>query len=139
MIRVMIAVIFFAYSFSALAMHHNPCVRPDGSHADMRDADQLLESGIFLTKHLYPYEAVVCLNEAKKLSPAYIDVRLALMNAFHDIGDKNSGMREARALARFPWMNDYYIQTYHTYLKKLNRLTTSVSHPGYTYIEVCAF
>ena len=132
-----IALVLSLISFNSFAYSAHPCLcHGGGSQVNPNDPDQLLEVGTFLMKHLRPVEAVECLNRAKRISPHYLDVRLALMNSFHDIGDKISGMEEAEAFTEFGRVNEYYQETYETYLEKLNRLTTSRSVEGHTYIRV---
>ncbi len=125
------------FSLQSLAYSSHPCVPRHGqSEVDLKNPDQLLEAGLYLMRNLRTFEAIECLNTAKIISPKYLDVRLALMNSFHDLGDKNSGMLEAKAIGRFGQLNEYYYETYMTYLAKLNRLTSSRSYRGYTYLDI---
>jgi hypothetical protein len=126
-------------SLNAVAYSEHPCRRVScgvGSEVNLRDADQLLTAGLFLMKHLRTEEAVECLNQAKLISPHYLDVRLALMNCFHDLGDKKSGLKEASAFLRFGKVNEYYSETFSIYFNKLHRLQSQRSVPGYRYIDL---
>ena len=126
-------------SLNVLAYSEHPCRRHScgtGSEVNLRDADQLLSAGLFLMKHLRTEEAIECLNQAKLISPHYLDVRLGLMNCFHDLGDKKSGLKEASAFLRFGKVNEYYTETFFVYFNKLQRLNTQRSVPGYRYIDI---
>lgn len=126
-------------SFNVSAYSEHPCRRLScgmASEVNLRDADQLLNAGLFLMKHLRTEEAIECLNQAKLISPHYLDVRLALMNCFHDIGDKKSGLKEASAFLRFGEVNQYYKDTFSTYFNKLQRLKTQRSVHGYSFIDI---
>lgn len=103
---------------------------------DLFNSDDLFFAGRFLSRNGKPKEAVQCLNRAKTIAPAYIDVRLELMNAFHNLGDKTSGMKEAGALNRIE-LNFEYQETYQIYLAKLKRITHSIKPiKGFEYLEV---
>ena len=83
-------------------------------------------TGRFLSRNGRPKEAVQCLNRAKTIAPAYIDVRLELMNAFHNLGDKTSGLKEANAL------NSIELN-----FAKLGRIMYSIKPiKGFEYLEV---
>jgi tetratricopeptide (TPR) repeat protein len=125
-------------SLNVFAYSEHPCRRHCGAggEVNLRDADQLLSAGLFLMKHLRTEEAIECLNQAKLISPHYLDVRLALMNCFHDIGDKKSGLKEASAFLRFGEVNQYYKDTFSTYFNKLQRLKTQRSVHGYSFIDI---
>jgi tetratricopeptide (TPR) repeat protein len=103
---------------------------------DLFNSDDLFFTGRFLSRNGRPKEAAQCLNRAKTIAPAYIDVRLELMNAFHNLGDKTSGMKEANALKRIE-LNFEYQETYHIYYAKLQRITQSIKPiKGFEYLEV---
>ena len=137
--KIFFSVLSMFIAFNSFAYSEHPCRQVRcGSFAEvnLRDSDQLLEAGLFLMKHLRTQEAIECLNQAKLISPHYLDVRLALMNSFHDLGDKKSGLREASAFLRFGKVNEYYTETFSTYFHKLQRLKQQRTVPGYSYIDI---
>lgn len=128
-------------SFTTLAQAQSydpyPCRTGNANTSiDLFNSDDLFFTGRFLSRNGRSKEAVQCLNRAKTIAPAYIDVRLELMNAFHNMGDKTSGMKEANALTQIE-LNFEYIETYHIYYGKLQRITQSIKPTqGFEYLEV---
>lgn len=128
-------------SFTSLAQAQSydphPCRTGNANTSiDLFNSDDLFFTGRFLSRNGRPKEAVQCLNRAKTIAPAYIDVRLELMNAFHNLGDKTSGMKEANALIRIE-LNREYQETYHIYYAKLKRITQSIKPiKGFEYLQV---
>jgi tetratricopeptide (TPR) repeat protein len=103
---------------------------------DLFNSDDLFFTGRFLSRNGKPIEAIQCLNRAKTIAPAYIDVRLELMNAFHNLGDKTSGLKEAKALNGTELTFDYQ-ETYQIYYAKLQRITRSINPmQGFEYLEI---
>jgi tetratricopeptide (TPR) repeat protein len=131
----------FLSSFSTLAQAQSydpyPCRTGNANTSiDLFNSDDLFFTGRFLSRNGRPKEAAQCLNRAKTIAPAYIDVRLELMNAFHNLGDKTSGMKEANALRSIE-LNFEYKETFHLYYAKLQRITQSIKPiEGFEYLEV---
>jgi hypothetical protein len=126
-------------SLTAFAQSYEPYPCRTGNantSIDLFNSDDLFFSGRFLSRNGRAKEGIECLNRAKTIAPAYIDVRLELMNAFHNLGDKISGMKEANSLAEIELSYDYQ-ETYDVYYRKLQRITRSIQPiKGYSYLEV---
>lgn len=105
-----------------------PCKRTEAKpQIDLKNSDDLFMAGRFLVRNYRVLEGVQCLNIAKDIAPAYLDVRLELLYAFVELGDKSSALSEARELGYFA-LNDYYYQTYRTYTRKISNISV-VSKP----------
>lgn len=133
----MILVLIFSQSLLAANYEPFPCRTGNANTSiDLFNSDDLFFAGRFLSRNSRPKEAIECLNRAKIIAPAYIDVRLELMNAFHNFGDKISGLKEAKSLLLLE-LNSEYMETYQIYLNKLNRMEMVIKPiKGYEYLEM---
>lgn len=85
----MIALLMCSQMVFAINYEPYPCRTGNANTSiDLFNSDDLFFAGRFLSRNERPKEAIECLNRAKTIAPAYIDVRLELMNAFHNLGDK---------------------------------------------------
>jgi len=114
-----------------------PCRMPQSNSViDLGNSDDLFFAGRALSRAGRLLDGIECLNRAKQIAPDYLDVRLELMNSFHDLGDRVSGMQEAYDLSFFP-LTPYYRQTFETYYRKLFRLGAGFRPiPGFCYLWV---
>lgn len=137
MTKIIFPLLFLIASSAYASYPSHPCkTRSTGASVDLYNSDDLYFAGRLLSRNGRAIEGIECLNRGKMIAPGYLDIRLELMNAFHTIGDKNSGLKEAEDLKRFK-LTPYYQETWDIYLGKLNRIRNSAaSIEGYEYIQV---
>lgn len=113
-----------SFAFAAFSdLKPYPC-RPGqpAPEIELTNSDDLFFAGRHLVRAGREKEGVQCLNRAKKIAPAYLDVRLELLYAFVEMHDLKSAWLEADEFLLFP-SSGYYYHTYLTYRRKIVRTT----------------